>query len=364
MNLSTIPRLVKAFAPTWVRRPRSPVRAVVALTRRCNLKCDTCRTWSLPRGQEMTPDEVARLFRAMPDLAWLDLTGGEPFLRKDIVDVFRAVLSSTPSLAVLHFPTNGWYPERALECARLVRQARPEVTLLVTVSVDGPREVHDRIRGRQGAFDRAMETLREMGRIPGVQAYVGTTVGPENRACLSDLEDALSAELPGFDRRSWHWNLVQESGHFFANEGIATLPAHQAASMVQEHLSRRGLPLSPVDLMEWMYLVNVRAFLNGEPLRLDCRALHASCFVSSDAVLYPCHVWDRPLVDLRDQGFRLEEAWASAAVEDARREVTRLDCGGCFTPCEAYTTLAGSPLRALLLSGLRAFGPDVPDHRR
>ncbi|MBL6974468.1 MAG: radical SAM protein [Deltaproteobacteria bacterium] len=356
MTLPTIPRLVKAFAPTWISRPRGPVRAVVAMTRRCNLKCDTCRTWSFPRGKEMTPDEVARLFTAMPDLAWLDLTGGEPFLRKDVVDVFRAVLSATPSLAVLHFPTNGWYRKRALECALLVREKRPDVTLLVTVSVDGPQAIHDRIRGREGSFDRAMETLREMRRIPGVQSYVGTTVGPENRGFLTDLRAALTSELPGFDDRWWHWNLVQESGHFFANEGIETLSGPQASSLVREQLARRGPPLSPVDLMEWMYLVNVHAVLQGDPLRLDCRALHSSCFVSSDAVLYPCHVWDRPLADLRDRGFRMDEVWALDAVQEARQAVRRLDCGGCFTPCEAYTTLAGAPLRSLVLSATRAVG--------
>ena len=47
-----------------------------------------------------------------------------------------------------------------------------------------------RMRGRGGSFDRALETYRALRAVPGVQAYVGTTVGPDNR-------DALDALLAG-----------------------------------------------------------------------------------------------------------------------------------------------------------------------
>jgi len=301
----------------------------------------------------MTPDETGRLFSAMPGLAWLDLTGGEPFLRNDITDVFRAVLQNTPCLGVLHFPTNGWYTGRVVECVNMVRETRPRVSLLVTVSVDGPLEVHDGIRGRDGSWARAIDTFEAVRDIEGVQAYIGTTVGPWNKGHLAGLRGSLADAIRGFDDRLWHWNQAQASGHFFANEKMERLQGHEAAALVRDHLRRRWPPASPVDLMEAAYLANVHAFDIGEPPGMTCHALLAGCFVSADAVMYPCHVWDRPLVDLREIDFRVEEAWAGDTVLCAREEVKRLECGGCFTPCEAYTTMACSPLRALQLTARR-----------
>lgn len=359
MRSATLVRLVRAYAPTWARRPRSPIRAVVALTRRCPLRCDVCRTWSLPPGDEMTPDEVARLMRAMPGLAWLDLTGGEPFLRRDVVRVFEAVLDAAPALAVLHFPTSGWFPERAIACARLARVRRPDVDLIVTVSLDGPPDVHDALRGRRGSYARAVETWRGLSAIPGVEVRAGTTVRPANVGTLHDLRDALRRDLPGFEDRLWHLNLVQVSRHFFANEGTPPLVSADAGVAIREGLRGRWPPRSPVDLMEAAYLVLARDRVPGREPALACHALHSGAFVASDATLYPCHVWDRPLADLRALDFRVAEVWASPEVARARRDILARRCGGCFTPCEAYPTLASSPLRAawLAVRGLAGPGP-------
>ncbi len=301
-------------------------------------------------GQELSPAELARLFQAMPRLAWLDLTGGEPCMRADLLELLEAVLAHSPRLRALHFPTNGWFPERAAQAARLVRQRRPEIDLLVTVSIDGPPALHDRMRGREGSFERAVRSWRALRAVPGIETYIGTTLGPENHHALDDTHRALRAQLPGFEDGLWHWNLHQVSALFFGNQTLEEPDPQADGELVRRQLSRRWPPRSPVDLMELGFLVNLQAWLAGEPLGMACQALHSACFVSAEGQLYPCHVWDRPLGDLRACDFDLERLWRSAELRAARRAAVRLDCGGCFTPCEAYPTLAGSPLAASRLT--------------
>lgn len=356
MRSRALARLVRSLAPGWVRRPAGPTRAVVALTRRCDLRCRLCHTWELEPGDEMTADEVGRLCRGMPALTWLDLTGGEPTLRADIEEVFARILEGTPRLSVLHFPTNGSFVDRAVACARLTRRWRPEVSLLVTVSVDGPEELHDSIRGRSGSFRAALDAFEALRRVEGVEAWIGTTVGPDNVDALDELERSLAAELRAWRPGLWHWNLGQVSPHFFGNrEEDVALPAERASALVRGQLRRRWPPRSPVDLMELCFLAMLPSWIEERRTGLTCPALHSTCFVSADARLYPCHVWDRPLADLRELDFDLAGIWSSEEVLRARDEVMRLDCGDCFTPCEAYPRLAASPLRAplgLLRAGL------------
>ncbi len=351
MRIRAAAGVVWAVAPTWLRRPATPRRLVLALTRRCNLRCRTCRTWEMESGEELAADEIGRLLAAMPQLAWLDLTGGEPFVRGDIEAVFDAVLANTPRLAVLHFPTSGWFGDRVVACAEKVRRARPGVDLVVTVSVDGPPSVHDRLRGREGSFERAVETFRRLDAMRGVEVYIGTTVGPDNRAALDELREALCWEIGAFRDRRWHWNLVQHSAHFFGNE--AGEAAAEDVALVREHLRRRLPPRSPVDLMEAAFLAHKQAVVAGESLGLPCHALHGGAFIAADGTLYPCHVYDRPLADLRGCGFDVAGVWGSDEVRAAREDVLSLACGGCFTPCEAYPTLAGSPVRTSVLTAAR-----------
>jgi len=318
---------------------------VIQITRRCNERCGMCRSWAFPTAGEITAPEITRLLRAMPDLVWLDVTGGEPFSRPDIADVWRRVLDDTPSLQVLHFPTNGWFTDRVAAAARAARALRPELSLIVTVSLDGPEALHDRMRGREGAWRRAAATWRALRAIPGVDVYVGTTLGPENRGALEATRAALADALPGFHDSLWHWNLYQASRLFFGNAPLRRDRAADAR-LVRRQAARRWPPRSPVDLMELAFLINLQATLDGEPLGMSCQSLRTACFVSAEAVLYPCHVWDRPVADLRAEGFDLARIWAGRGARDARRGAESLACGGCFTPCEAYPTLAGAPAAA------------------
>ncbi len=348
------PALIARLMETWVRRPRAPTRLVIDLTRRCNLRCEMCHTWKVDPAHEMSPDEVRAALRQMPDLLWLDLTGGEIFLRADADALFEATLDAAPALKVLHFPTNGWFTRRVVAVCEAVRARRPELALIVTVSIDGPPDVHDRIRGREGSFRRALETYRALCAVPGVDVYLGTTVTPSNRAHLDALEAVLRAELPGFHPRRWHWNWLQVSQHFFANAHLAdgTLPPEAPGALVRDHLRRRGAPTSMVELMELMFLVNLDAYRRGERAGIPCQALRSAAFISPEGRVYPCHVWDRPIGDLRERS--LDEIWNAPETLRLREEITeRLACGGCFTPCEAYPAIAGAPVQTLAQTARR-----------
>ena len=295
MHALATPSLIARLTETWFHRPSTPTRVVMAPTRPSNLRCEMCHTWQATPGPELTPAEVRAILTQMPKLCWLDVTGGEIFLRRDATELLDAVLDAAPALRMLHFPTNGWFTARTVEAVRRVRERRPELSLIVTVSLDGPRDVHDRIRGRAGSYDRALETLRALRAIDGVGVYVGTTVTPSNADHITALGDALREAIPGFTAAEWHWNWLQISSHFFDNADLAALPSVKSERLVVTHLQRRGAPRSLVELMELVFLVNLESYLKGEPTGVPCQSLRSAGFISPEGDLYPCHVYDRPL---------------------------------------------------------------------
>ena len=337
--------LAARLAETWFRRPSTPTRVVMSLTRRCNLRCNMCLTWATePSVSAMNPDQVGGILAQMPKLTWLDLTGGEIFVRADAEKVFDRVVENAPALRMLHFPTNGWFGDRTVDVVHSLRSRRPEVDLIITVSIDGPPRIHDETRGREGSFDRALETFRRLREIPGVGVYVGTTVTAKNQEMLEELEGILQSRIPGFSPREWHWNWLQESEHFFKNGQVEGLEPEATSGLVQTHLERRGWPRNPVDLMEFGFLTTLERYQQGEPTGIGCQSLRSTCFISPEGDLYPCHVWDRPLGNLLETP--LAELWHADETLEVREAVKRLACGGCFTPCEAYPALVGSPVTA------------------
>jgi radical SAM protein with 4Fe4S-binding SPASM domain len=344
--------LIARLSETWFHRLDSPNRLVLDVTRRCNLRCSMCRTWEDPRRDELSVPEIAELVRQLPRLTWLDVTGGEPFLRRDARELLLAIADTGKRLIVLHFPTNGWFTARVVETCRELVARRPDLQLIVTVSIDGPPEVHDRIRGRAGAFERALATFTALRAMPGVDVYVGTTLTPESEPSLAELGALLHERFPDFAAREWHWNRLQISEHFFNNADLAGAEP-RGRDLVKQHLARRGPPRSFVDAMELAFLINLEFYARGEPSGIDCESLRSTAFVSPEGELYPCHVWDRPLGNLREHSFA--ELWHRATTLEARGEVERLACGGCFTPCEAYPALAGNPVQTLRQTAKRSW---------
>ncbi len=345
------PGFIARLAETWVHRPAAPTRVVMDVTRRCNLRCTMCNTWKIEAAHEMSVEEVGRILGQMPRLNWLDLTGGELFLRTDAQALLEAACA-VPSLGVLHFPTNGWFTARIVAAARRIRALRPDVELLITVSIDGPPALHDRIRGREGCFERAIDTFLQLRAIDGLRVYLGTTITADNAEQIDALETTLRQRIDGFQADEWHWNWMQISQHLFQNGHLAETARPAVRALVRRHIRRRGMPRNLVALMELAFLINLEFYQRGEPTGIVCQSLRSTAFISPEGELYPCHVYDRPLGNLRER--TLDDIWQSPEVHAARRDIQQLKCGGCFTPCEAYPALAGAPLSTVWQTSRRA----------
>ncbi|MCX4241962.1 radical SAM/SPASM domain-containing protein [Paraliomyxa miuraensis] len=344
--------LVGRLAETWVHRPPSPTRVVLDVTRRCNLRCRMCHTWRAPSEGELTLSELDALLSSLPRLVWLDVTGGEPFVRRDAQELLGLAMQRPPALQVLHFQTNGWATDRIVEATAATRAQRTGVELIVTVSIDGPPSVHDAIRGRPGSFERALATLRALWALPGVEVHVGTTITPDNADAIDELLECLLDAVPGFHARRWHFNWAQVSRHFYGNEHVRAWPKVPPAGLLSRLRRRRGPPTGLVELMEQLYLLHLEFVQRGEPSGIPCQALRSTLFVSPEGELYPCHLYDRPLGNLREHD--LATLWASPAVAAARRDIEALACGGCFSACEAYPALAGAPVATVRQTARRA----------
>ena len=104
----------------------SPLKLTFALTYWCQYRCKTCNIWQRKPVDELTTQEVFDFIDRNRNVSWLDLTGGEIFLRKDIGEILERLVMTWRRLAILHFPTNGFLTDAiARSAARIAgREAR------------------------------------------------------------------------------------------------------------------------------------------------------------------------------------------------------------------------------------------------
>ncbi len=319
--------------------PAAPYKLTYAVTYRCNSRCTTCNIWQRPPGEELDLEEIESLFRRSPELTWIDMTGGEPFLRPDFVQLCAAALKHCP-LYLLHFPTNGLLPARVEDGVKEILALKPH-RLIVSVSIDGPREIHDKLRGGEGFFASAVETLRRLWPLQErrFRVYPGMTISRENAGRLRATVAALAAEVPGFRPEHLHVNIAQVAPNFYGNADMDTSFQADALTEIRDFVREKGRRFDGVHALERAYLKLAGRFVATGRTPLPCMAMSASGFLAPDGTLYPCTADEEPVGHVRDFGFSLREAWKSEAARRIRARLRAGRCRHCWTPCEAYQTL-------------------------
>lgn len=181
---------------------KRPFNCLVQVTNRCNMKCSFCDFWPNPaRGGAVTPaehelslGELESLSHQLSELGCflVSIEGGEPLIRKDIVEVVRT-LSQRHITALF---TSGWYvtPDKAkaLFDAGLTH---------VSVSIDYPDAArHDHKRRIAGTTDRAwqaVEMLKQAAPRGGKQVNVMSVVMDSNWRSLGELFSQSAARGVG-----------------------------------------------------------------------------------------------------------------------------------------------------------------------
>lgn len=337
--------LARIAAANFGRLPY-PAKLTFAVTYACNLRCTVCSIWKRPEGRELSFDEIERFFAVSNAFSWVGLTGGEIILRPDIVPIAGTIIKRCRDLCALSFPTNGWETERIVDTVEKIRALSPR-RLYVTVSLDGPPPVHDRIRGTDGSWSRAIATFRALKGIRGVRTILSMTLSRENANMIDETILAVRGAVPSFDvRREMNFNIFHRSGHYYRNGGV---PFFDAARMKNDltHAMRLLGRMSAGGIVHYVYYAFGLRYLDTRRAALPCQALSMSCFMDPDGEIYPCTVFGRRMGNVRDHGYSLENIWRTENAVRTYRERRGRDCPGCWSPCEAYLSMYGSLLRSL-----------------
>lgn len=285
------------------------VDAAIIVTYRCNAKCSMCHTWQFPTkiAEEFEP----QLLRKLPDdLGRVNITGGEPMLRKDIGEIVDVL---APKARRLEISTNGYFTDRLVEIGR----RHPEIT--IRISLEGLSETNDRIRGTKDGYEHAMRSFVALREAGVDDLGFAVTIQDDNAhdlVALYRLVSDLGAEFA---------QAVPHNSYYFHTdenriEDVA-LVQNAIRSLMTEFLrSRRP--------KEWF-----RAYLNrglvdyvgGAERRLACTGGTDIFFLDPWGEIYPCNGWDISMGNLHRQSF--EEIWNGERAREVRTAVCSCDRG-------------------------------------
>ncbi|MAG79418.1 MULTISPECIES: polysaccharide pyruvyl transferase family protein [unclassified Limnobacter] len=192
MNLTTLYKTVRYLIsdrPLPLEKPTVLQFPVIDI---CNSQCQMCRIWENKKSDDLTPEQLRQGLRnpLFSEVTAIGLNGGEPTLRKDLGALTSVLFEELPKLKSISLISNAYkYEEviaRITDIGEVVKKHNG--VLDVMVSLDGYGEVHDKVRGKPGNFERAQHVIDYAQSSPLVNnVRIGCTIIKENVYGLSDL---------------------------------------------------------------------------------------------------------------------------------------------------------------------------------
>jgi len=310
-----------------------PEALSIEVTRRCIAKCLMCNIWRMPVTAELAAGDWLELLASplLADLKELDVTGGEPFLRNDIVELLLGIGSLKKMhlrrLCSVAITTNGFLTDKILRDVGAVIGPLEQagVTLVFACGMDAVGQVHDRIRNFKGGWERLHATIEGLKELrekhPSLVLGIKTTVTRYN---IDELEEVCRyADRQGLFTIISPYILTGNRYDNLGKEDTLSLSAGELEKLKAFYQTAR---------FQWSYYRNeLLGFLESGRMDKPCSAGFNYFFVRSTGELYSCPIISHLLGNVKDKPFA--KLVHSAAAGRFRRGVgTFPECAACTEP--------------------------------
>lgn len=284
-----------------LRKPAKPLFINFIATYMCNSRCIMCDIWrKYDKGSdrfkksiadELTLSDISAFLKRnkdfLSDLKSIGFTGGEAFLRKDIVEIIRAARSELPWVDA-GVQTNGLLPDLIREKMRDILKFYPNFK--IAVSLDGIGDTHNEVRGVKDAYAKALTTIRyakELG-ISGITC--GMTLTPVNFNKIGEVAkqvEALGCEFSCF---------MAENCEYFGNPDEKKQFTDEQLRVIAGQLK---------DFEYHYFMDNLRRQITGESKRaLPCYSGYTSYVIDPYGDVHPCILRNEVFGNIKDMAFR------------------------------------------------------------
>lgn len=358
----------------------NPLHLTFFLTRRCNQKCSFCfylkdadnskippyppltkgeggdLVSASPKGEELSLDEIQQISSSLGNLLWLAFSGGEIFLRNDLVEITREFYEKNKP-AIILFPTNGLLTDIIKKKIEAILDYCQKSIVVVKLSLDGTEYVHDSIRGK-GSFQKTMQTYNELGGLLG--RYPNFELGINTVFCASNQNnmDSLLEFINKLDNVKTHTvSLIRGE---VLDEGLKDIDIntyHETLKKMESNLKNRtssiyrfrGARLKAAQDILQRRLIYETIRQNRQ--LIPCYAGRLNLVLTETGDVYPCESFSAcmKIGNIKDNEYNLKRVLKT---DRAQKVIHSIQNNSCYCTHECYfmTNILFNPKLYLLLA--------------
>lgn len=272
-----------------------PTHVNFPITDNCNSKCRMCNVWKDKSENELLPEQIEQIYsdKLFKNVQHLGISGGEPTLRKDLLECVDAILNSLVKLKSLSITSHGFHPtkwKRLLPEIMAKCEARG-VFFKLNISVDGIGELHEEVRRIEGGWKKVVESL-EVAKENACPVQLQCTVSKHNTFGVNEVKDfATKNDFEVIFRKATTINRLY-------NKGI-TKEFHntsQEDSFLIDFLESNDVKkVTPNPARRLFYKELGKMVLNNDSRKAPCHFQYNGVLISAHGEMFICSIDEEPL---------------------------------------------------------------------
>ena len=331
-GLKHLSRYARANIHNWMGKVGPLERLKIGVTSSCNSKCLTCDIWR--RSKDGEPDIEREHLQGLLEskvcqsIRSIELTGGEPFLRKDIYGVIE-LLARFPR-SKISIATNGLLTDRIVAVAKASRSVAAKIEKF-SLSINGPPSIHDQTRGIKGGFDRVVDTAKSLRKL-GYDTVINFTITKTNVSYINwtyKFAKQINAQISFFPEI--------RSNRYKNADGEMEYSKAEREEIIRQLKSVYGD-------RHYYYYDDSSLWFVDNTLRKEqvcrCTCGMQNAFINWDGLVYPCEgLVDTPhyFGSIREMNF--DDLWESERATKVRDYIRQDMCQPCFLSCDILDSL-------------------------
>lgn len=338
---------------------RNPIHLTFFVTRRCNARCPYCfyleseepeceRSSENPVS-ELTLEEVRKLAPSFGRLLWLAFSGGEIFLRKDLVQISQ-VFYQTNKPSIMLFPTNGLMPTLIRDRIEQILVDCPKSVVVVKLSIDDLYERHNELRNTPHSFEKTLKTYELLSPLlkeyPNFELGVNTVFCADNQNHMDDIIDYVET----LEHINTHTiSMIRGSlkdQHFQQNidyekyaQAVDRLANNMRGSTSNRYRFNGAGLKAAQDVIQRRLIYQT---LVEKKRQIPCYAGRTNLVMTEVGEIYPCEILTDSFGNVRDHNYDIEQV---VNTSQAKRSIADIEAESCYCTheCNLMTNILLNP---------------------
>ncbi len=305
-----------------------PMNYTISLTYRCNSKCSTCNIYR-KKADNFTLDEYRKVFKSISHSPyWFTLSGGEPFLHKEIVEICKMAYDYCRP-KIINIPTNGILTDKIAQSVLEIVNYCKKTQIIINLSIDGIAEEHDNIRNVKGNYEKVLATYKRLREIESPNFSIGfhTVISRFNVKNFAKIANTLMNMEPD----SYITEIAEERVELDTiGSGITpTVLDYRSAIdfLIHRIKNNKYTGMSKItQAFRIEYYNLVKKILRDKTQIIPCYAGITSVQISPDGEVWACCIKAKSVGNLRDHKYNFRKIWNSKEMVKERIAIKNKEC--------------------------------------